>query len=743
ANAGANYANINGKYLNMSQVESARRSISLTGNLSYKLDVMDGTRKINTTKFTFVSRDKFDILTDFLPYIFISLAFILIATWYFLQYRDIYIFLLFLGLSVFIVSNFFLLAFGELLFVFFVTLFLISFFLVNFIFRLRGNEISPKWLIPEFSFAIMGGFIGVSESSDLQVFTEISSFAVKCILGVSFLSISIILYDILKYKANLSVNSKKVSLAFSISLITFVPFLIHHNYNILSGNLKSFMFISFLSFPVFFIYGTYRYTLIPVQLLFNRSITVIYLVGIYLSFYFLLIGSQKYFVPGLNEQSKIALNLVFLIISMSTLSNIKKLVNDAIDYWTFRRNTKLNDSLDRAVSLIASPISMKATVNALLRHVTETLDVKKIVILIPGDRFPNTDLKKINLMKMPSNSEIWEFFSSHKSITVTSPLLYGAGIRESVFNFLRGLEIQLAYPMTGSGRSGPVDAIFLVGEKNNHKNFSLGELRYIKECTRISNLLLQNYFLLSEDIEKKRLVRDLKIAAILDHVINPLNPNSLEDAEVGYLSIPAVGVSGDYLDFIKLGPNQILIMLGDVAGHGLGSGYLVSAIKAISRQSLHYGQDIVEVFKNINNFLIERYAGNEFMTLLGGILDSKNRVFNFINAGHLPAIIQRKNGEIESISGSQRVLGIVPTAYRLNSVALNPKDKLIIYSDGVTETFGPKDEVYGDERFLQLLKNNHKTTASELPQIIRKSLIDFRKDHEISDDVSFISATLK
>jgi hypothetical protein len=167
-----------------------------------------------------------------------------------------------------------------------------------------------------------------------------------------------------------------------------------------------------------------------------------------------------------------------------------------------------------------------------------------------------------------------------------------------------------------------ITAMFLVGERNVPRNFTLGELSFIKECTRLTDLLLYNYQLLIADVEKKKMEKSLKEATILEETIHPSSNGilNLRSTEFAYLSLAAMSISGDYVDFIRLNDRQVIILLGDVSGHGLGSGYLVSAIKALAHDQIESGIDIVRLFRNINNFLIERYAGNEFMTLIGGTL---------------------------------------------------------------------------------------------------------------------------
>ncbi|MBE7413516.1 MAG: serine/threonine-protein phosphatase [Leptospiraceae bacterium] len=743
ANTSAEYSNLLGKRIYISQVSFSEKQFKSTGESIYDIYIIDKNHDFQILSVNFTDKTKWKILYDFLPFILLSCISMFVSIWFFLQDRDIHIFFLFSSIASAIFSSFIVLAYNDLYTPFYFTLFLIPCFILNISFRLNGQEISAKWIVVEIIFAFILSFIGYSEKEDPLIFENLTNFAIYLILIFSFVFIIIVLYDLLKYGSGFSILLKKLSLVFSIILISFLPFWIfNYDIGIFQNYSQNILFVSFLLFPVLFIYGTYRYTFIPVQLFFSNSLTTAYLISffllMYLTFYFLLTTFKPLFFHHIRS----AFNICYIFLSMLLLPLAKEKLSDWIDYWTFKRNQKLNHSLKELADLISNPISLKGTISSLISKIMKTLEVGKIIVLIPGERFPKMELGKISLMRIPFDSEIWKYFSSEFQITVTSYLTYGVGIRESVYEFLRDLEIQLAYPMISSNGK-KVESVFLVGEKLNRKNFSLGELRYIKECTRFANLLLENYTLLNEEVEKKKLVRELNFASIVDNIIHPLNDTNISGIGLSYLAIPAVGISGDYLEIVKLSETKMLILLGDVAGHGLGSGYIVSAIKAITRQNLKADLNIEKLFSQISDFLIERYSGNEFLTLIGGIMDIETGIFSYANAGHLPLIILRKSKEVEVVSESQRVLGIRHTQYDLREIKIFPSEKLILFSDGVTETFNKEEETYGEEKFITFLKENSEKSPKQIVTLLTHELKNFRNGVDISDDISVICISIE
>lgn len=690
-----------------------------------------------------IARMKFNTMVDFLPFIIAMLIFINTASWFLFRHGDFYLFFFFAVIATLIYSNFLILAFDEFYFLYYFSIFTAGFLIFHLASRLKGRDIPIRWIIPEIAFALILAFIGFQEKANSEIFTKLSMLAVWFINFSSIGCLGVLVYDLIKYKATKDVILKKSTLFLSIFLVTLLPYLTFY-FDLLSvfKILKEVIYISFITFPFLFIYGTYRYSFIPEQVLFSSSFTVLYsilsVIGLYVGFYILFYSISENFL----SRNLWLYNIIFLILATYLGVSFRNRLSVIINNQTYGRDKKLKTTLDEIVTQITNPVSIRKVTRSLVKKVTQALNVQKIVILIPGDRFSvNTGEMNIHMIRTSPNSELWNYFSNQKEITITSALKYGSGAREAVYAFLTDLNIQLAYPMSGYGEDGEVSAVFLVGEKTNPGNFSLGELNFIKECSRFTDLLLHNYQLLIADVEKKKIEKRFKAARILETTINPQFDEKpiIDNVEIGYLSNPAVGISGDYIDFLKIDNKKLLVFLGDVSGHGLGSGYLVSAVKALVRDQVNSGIELSKIITNINKFLIERYAGSEFMTLVAGMYFSDTGVFEYVNAGHLSPIIVRGDGTLETFRSGHRILGVIPTVFTKDKIYLNPGDRLFLYSDGVTETFSPSEEIYGEERLKKFLINNHDLNAKELLRAIEKELDDFRKHNDLSDDVSYIA----
>lgn len=733
-----NYADLTGMKIDLIEYEIVKKVGQDYGLSGYQFHFFGKDGSV-AKGLSFVIRSSFEVLKDFLPDITVSLLYFLVAIWFFFYTRDLYIFLLFGSLSSLFLFNFFLLAFHDFLFPFFFFLYFTGFLIFDISFRLRGKEIPSRWFAPQVIFSLVAGFVGVSQKGNPDLFQILATNGIYFNVFASALCILQLVFHTFRNPSTIQEVSKKLSIVLAFFLITILPYLLSE-----IGSQKTYLFIrpyliaAFFVFPALLVYGTYTYSLVPVQIAFSSSLTSVYSI-LLLTFGYLF--GLEFFVrwnPAFLGKYQREWNLFYVVISAYFLSSLNNKLYKWIDYWSFRNNPKLHTALEELSVLIGAPISMRATINSLIRRLVDALEVNRLQILIPADKFPRTDLRNINFVRIPDGSEIWNYFENHTEVTVTSHLAYGLGIRESLFKFLNQMGVQLAYPLFDFEKGKEVIAVFLVGEKTNRKNFTLGELRFLKECTRLASLLLRNYSLLVDEVEKKRIVRDLNMASILDKTLHLPELETVKGTTVGYFTLPAVGISGDYLDILRISPQKQLLFLGDVSGHGLGSGYLVSAVRGIIRHQLGNSPYLPDIFRAINLFLIERYRGSEFMTSIAGVYNASDGAFSFVNAGHTPPICIRKGGKIEVRNETQRVLGVLPTDYRLLTIHLNPGDKLILFTDGVTETFDEKEEIFGEENLLRLLSINHDKGAQELADIVRKTLEEFRNYKEPSDDISFV-----
>jgi protein phosphatase len=740
ANINPNVQQLWGKIIINESIEE--QITSKDNNLPIKLEYNEnGEKKFFELFRIYITPEK--IIYFFLSDILVIFLSFLITFLFFILYGDIYIFLFFLTSSFALFFNFIYLSSGQLGYLYIFSIYFLSSMSLNMANRMKGKEIQSRWILPQLILSTLLSIIIYQSPDDKILFSEIWELGSNLLLGMALISAGIVLKDLISTKPNSFVLVRRLMLFVSFLFLALLPMTILYNDPLgIFHKSRHLMNVTFLLFIILFVAGSFKQSTIPIQMLFSPAIVSISLISIYTFFYLILSYISIYILKLKILHSNGIFDFLFLLIVAFTLLDLKSKIKNYIDYLALVKNKKISTAMEKIGNLLNSPISMKATIQKMVDISKSLLNVENIFILVPDDQLTLRKYPKNIFINMTSSSPIWRYFSQSKRVTITSHMTYGLGEREFIYNFLNGLGIQMVYPIYDFSTQ-QIKACILIGEKLNKSNFSISEFRFLKEITRVASLLLDNYLLLAEELEKKRIKKELSTATLVDNALNLSVSLDIKNFHYGSLSIPAFEISGDYMDIIQYDKERVLILLGDVTGHGLGTGYIVSAIKGLVRDVVKKQQSLEALFGFINQFLRERYQGNEFITLLGILYNPYTGELQYLNAGHLPILVLSKKGELKVHGTSQRVLGILETKYNLNIIKTERTDTIILFSDGITETFNQSDVMFGEERFYNILISNAKLSPSEITKIIEPKLAEFRGNRERQDDISLIAFSYK
>ncbi len=165
---------------------------------------------------------------------------------------------------------------------------------------------------------------------------------------------------------------------------------------------------------------------------------------------------------------------------------------------------------------------------------------------------------------------------------------------------------------------------------------------------------------------------------------------------------PARVVGGDYFDVVRLDSKRLGICIGDVAGKGITAALLMANLQASFRALATADAPPSAVCAKLNAFLCSNLAPGKFITLFYGVLDAERRTLTYESAGHCPALLLKKPGHVEALRGEGAVLGVLPDwTYRDSVAPLSAGDRLLLYTDGVTEAENQAGEEFGEERLVQ------------------------------------------
>ncbi len=188
---------------------------------------------------------------------------------------------------------------------------------------------------------------------------------------------------------------------------------------------------------------------------------------------------------------------------------------------------------------------------------------------------------------------------------------------------------------------------------------------------------------------------------------------------------PARAVGGDYFDVLRLDGNRLAICIADVSGKGVPAALLMANVQASLRASVRDLDSPARVCSIMNGMLCESIAANKFVSFFCGVLDASTRVFCYCNAGH-PYPILVSAGATRTLEQGGAVLGVFPSwNYHDSSVNLKSGDRLLLFTDGITEAEDAQGEEFGVERVAAFGKVHAASSASELNEQLLAQVSDF------------------
>lgn len=216
--------------------------------------------------------------------------------------------------------------------------------------------------------------------------------------------------------------------------------------------------------------------------------------------------------------------------------------------------------------------------------------------------------------------------------------------------------------------------------------------------------------------DRERQKVELETARQVQASILPRIPETVHGVEIAHAYLPATEIAGDFYDVLPLDDDRLAFALGDVAGHGVPSGLVMSTLRGALQVHARFEPAVETVFSSLNRLLVQTSAERRLLaTLVYGILDPASRRITFAAAGHVVWRVA-DDGEIRSYTPSVYPLGVRDElSVRVETADLRPGEALFLSSDGLVEALADEeDEPFGYERLEAGLRRHAGTSAQDL-----------------------------
>lgn len=200
-----------------------------------------------------------------------------------------------------------------------------------------------------------------------------------------------------------------------------------------------------------------------------------------------------------------------------------------------------------------------------------------------------------------------------------------------------------------------------------------------------------------------RFSRDYEEARQIQRALLPSVMPSLRGCQVAARWTPAAGIGGDCYDVLRFSDTRVAVSIADVVGKGLPAALLMSNLQAAVRAFATPAAEPHDVCGSVNRLLCRNIASGKFVTFCYTVIDLEQGVISYANAGHNPPLIVRADGRVDQLATTGLVLGVSSDwTYTTGTAAFHPGDRLICYTDGMTEARSDADEEFGEDRLAQM-----------------------------------------
>ena len=414
-----------------------------------------------------------------------------------------------------------------------------------------------------------------------------------------------------------------------------------------------------------------------------------------------------------------------------------------------QENERLKKSIEDlwSINQLARIISSTIPVNQILEKVVE-VSVKAIkaeqgtISLLEAERDHDTFrtlVRKIDRSQPIGKYRLDDDLSGWMIKNRRALLINDLG-KDSTFKFQHSMfeEIRsiLSVPLLCKGKLIGVLNLF---NKKEGREFSKSDQRLLSIIASQSAQVIENARLYEEEKTLREFEQELEMARSMQTRLLPKENPNIEGYDVAGVSYPARDVGGDYFDFIELGDNLWGIALGDVAGKGIPAALLMSNLQATLRSQAWTNASCVDCISKTNNILYLNTESNRFATLFYGILDAARREFRYINAGHNFPFHLNNRGEFQCLETGGIVLGMLPDSqFEEDRVNLDSGDVLVIYSDGVTEAENELEELFGESRLQEIIREKKHLSSNQMMDYIYNQVNKFAGATKQDDDITLV-----
>ena len=524
------------------------------------------------------------------------------------------------------------------------------------------------------------------------------------------------------------------------------------------GYLAAFLFISIVAFTIV------RYKLMEIDTVIHR--TMLWLLTLLIIILPIGIGEMLLFgwIASLNAIAKVSLLSAVIIFSVWYYGKLKP----RIDHFFRRKKYDYYQVLGEIGQKIGSELDINNVISRLFDELKSVLYIRNGIVLIQQSGQTDyaeagnvgyeqlVDVAKERDIKLMPDSVLVKWLAGNLKAIEKDQLEADPKyetIKSAAQEFLGKNAIELFIPIIMEGK---INGLLGIGKKENLQAYTIKDVELLEILGRQIGITIDNALHHEDIVEKERLAEEMKLGRQIQNNLLPHELPQIRGLSVQGLMQPAKEIGGDYYDFITLSSphpspqrgevkgeaDQLAIVIGDVSGKGVAAGLLMAMAKTAIHTLSQEETSPKNILLRTNSILNQHVGGQKFMTMLYFRWNANNNTLCYSSAGHEHILVFRAaNSQVESIQSGGFMLGMIPDIAQFledKSLTLNPKDKIVLYTDGVTEARNPQEDLFGLPRLIDTVTKYGSKPSDALMGSIKEEVYSFIGNREQYDDITLV-----
>lgn len=491
--------------------------------------------------------------------------------------------------------------------------------------------------------------------------------------------------------------------------------------------------LALLFIPVSFAFAILKYRLMEINIYIRRTVVYGGVTGLLGVMYLGLVGGVGALVSRSTGATSQWVAIVSTLAVAVAFVPVRNRVQSFVDRRFFRRRQDYPAALSGLSRDVADSRDQRHLFEIAVDRLQEALQNRSVVLCLrPQDERAFVAVAKVGVPDEISESV--RFASDGKLVGSLDRI--GAprpDLHESERHMLAQLGCVLLVPMR---RRDDLIGFLSVGGKLSDEEYDRQDRDFLAAAANQIAVAIEN-------LRFEQQEREFEKAREIQQALLPGRIPQAPGIEIAGAWQPARAVGGDYYDVLELGDGRLALVIADVSGKGIPAALLMSNLQAAVKALAYESAAPRDLCERVNRVISSNISVGKFITFFYGVLDTRTMRLRYSNAGHLWPILWRAAGGVERLDAGGLILGVSSSAvYEQDEVALEPGDRLLLFTDGLSEAFNSRDEEFGEERLAELVGAAEAATAADIGQSVLRAVAEFTNNN-FHDDATLIAVAVQ